>query len=70
MRRSPQLGDIVSTDRALFRFQDDPDRERKPDDCVPSIERKLGRCGVAHIATDASIDFTLIAERQEERSHA
>jgi hypothetical protein len=29
-----QPGDIVSTNRGLFRFQGNPDRERKPDDFV------------------------------------
>ena len=27
-------GDVVSTNRGLFRFQGAPDRERKPDDFV------------------------------------
>jgi hypothetical protein len=31
---SLQPGDIVSTNRGLFRFQGAPDRERKPDDFV------------------------------------
>jgi hypothetical protein len=31
---SLQPGDIISTNRGLFRFQGTPDRERKPDDFV------------------------------------
>jgi hypothetical protein len=31
---SLQPGDIISTNRGLFRFQGDPDKERKPDDFV------------------------------------
>jgi hypothetical protein len=37
-------GDIISTDRGLFRFEGSPDRERKPDDFV----RIRWLCKLAH----------------------